>query len=112
MINCNKLIRYDPNGDFIRHFLPVLTDFPAKYICAPWEAPLEVQRKSGCVIGHDYPLPIVDHDIACERNMRMMKAAYGGSALQKEEEEEEDGEGGKAAAKVQGPASVKRAETK
>jgi deoxyribodipyrimidine photolyase len=65
VINCNKLIRYDPNGDFIRHFLPVLTDFPAKY-----------------------------------------------SASQKEEEEEEDGEGGKAAAKVQGPASVKRAKTK
>ena len=108
MINCNKLIRYDPNGDFIRHFLPVLTDFPAKYIYSSWEAPLEVQRKSGYVC----PLPIVDHDIARERNMRMMKAAYGGSASQKEEEEEEDGEGGKAAAKVQGPASVKRAKTK
>ena len=108
MTNCNKLISYDPKGDFIRHFLPVLKDFPAKYIYAPWEAPLEVQRKSG----YDYPLPIVDHDIARERNMKMMNAAYGGRALQKEEEEEEDGEGGKAAAKVQGPASVKRAKTK
>ena len=42
---------------------------------SPWKMPTEVQRKSGCVMGWDYPLPIVDHTLARERVL----AAYKGS---------------------------------
>ena len=34
---------------------------PDKYIYEPWMAPKEVQEKSKCVVGRDYPSPIVDH---------------------------------------------------
>lgn len=41
----------DPNGDYIRKYLPVLKDFPRQYIYEPWDAPLSIQKKCGCIIG-------------------------------------------------------------
>jgi hypothetical protein len=55
---------------------PQLSKFPAKYIYEPWTAPLEVQRSCGCVVGRDYPFPVVDHTAASKRNMERMKKAY------------------------------------
>uniref|UniRef100_A0A2N9HIV0 Photolyase/cryptochrome alpha/beta domain-containing protein n=1 Tax=Fagus sylvatica TaxID=28930 RepID=A0A2N9HIV0_FAGSY len=49
--------KYDPNGDYIRHFLPILKDMPKEYIYEPWTAPLSVQTKAKCIIGRDYPNP-------------------------------------------------------
>lgn len=68
--------KYDPSGKYIRHFLPVLKDMPKEYIYEPWTAPEEVQRKAGCVIGKDYPKPVVDHSIANKQCRDMMGAAY------------------------------------
>ncbi|MCR9067149.1 MAG: FAD-binding domain-containing protein, partial [Cytophagales bacterium] len=70
----------DKNGDFIRHFIPVLKEFPAKYIYEPWNAPEEVQQKAGCIIGKDYPAPIVDHNEARRANLDRMKAAFATSS--------------------------------
>ncbi len=53
--------KFDPDGEFIKHFLPALAKVPAKFIHAPWEMPQDVQQKSHCLIGRDYPAPIVDH---------------------------------------------------
>jgi len=71
----------DKDGVFIKKYLPVLKKMPAKYIYDPWNAPVSVQQVAGCVIGKDYPRPIVDHNKARERNLARMKAAYqkGGS---------------------------------
>jgi cryptochrome len=49
----------DPNGDYIRKWLPQFKDMPAKFIYEPWEAPLALQKKCGVIIGKDYPEPIV-----------------------------------------------------
>nr|AXE72850.1 6-4 photolyase [Chlamydomonas sp. ICE-L] len=68
--------KYDPEGKYIRKFLPVLKDMPAKYIYEPWLAPTEVQKKAKCIIGVDYPRPIVDHSIASKQNIGRMAAAY------------------------------------
>ncbi|KAI3892952.1 hypothetical protein MKW92_038098 [Papaver armeniacum] len=68
--------KYDPKGNYIRHFLPVLKDMPAEYIYAPWTAPLAVQTKANCIIGRDYPRPVVDHDIASKECKRKMGEAY------------------------------------
>ena len=49
---------------------------PEQYLYAPWKAPHHVQLAAGCVIGVDYPHPIVDHTTAgalcCERLRRVM----------------------------------------
>merc|ERR1711871_267134 len=68
--------KYDADGAFVRHYLPVLRKMPAKYIYEPWKAPADVQRRAGCVVGVDYPRPIVDHTDVSKRNMARMKAAY------------------------------------
>ncbi|KNC82545.1 hypothetical protein SARC_05172 [Sphaeroforma arctica JP610] len=67
----------DPNGDHVRHFVPVLKDMPKKYIYEPWLAPLTVQKKANCIIGKDYPYPVVDHNTVKNANLTKMKDAYG-----------------------------------
>jgi cryptochrome len=56
--------------------LPVLAKMPDKYIYEPWKAPLDVQRAAGCIIGKDYPAPIVDHETASKANMDKHAKAY------------------------------------
>ncbi|XP_073700902.1 cryptochrome-1-like [Garra rufa] len=68
--------RIDPNGDFIRCYLPVLRDFPAKFIYDPWNAPEDVQRAAKCVIGVDYPKPMVNHAEASRLNIERMRQIY------------------------------------
>ena len=68
-----------------RKYLPILKKYPPKYIYEPWTAPLSVQRTAGCVIGTDYPRPIVDHKEAVKTNIARMKKArvdhYGDTAM-------------------------------
>eukprot|EP01025_Chloroclados_australasicus_P024241 TRINITY_DN2438_c0_g2_i4.p1 TRINITY_DN2438_c0_g2~~TRINITY_DN2438_c0_g2_i4.p1 ORF type:complete len:579 (+),score=41.45 TRINITY_DN2438_c0_g2_i4:679-2415(+) len=73
-INFGK--KYDPEGHFVKHFLPQLRGFPKKYIYEPWKAPMTVQKAAGCIIGKDYPEPIVDHEFAKQENLERMKLAY------------------------------------
>jgi deoxyribodipyrimidine photo-lyase len=53
--------RFDPDGDYVRRHVPELRGVPDEYLREPWTMPDEVQRACGCVIGEDYPEPIVDH---------------------------------------------------
>jgi hypothetical protein len=68
--------QYDKSGKFVRHFLPVLKGMPEKYIYEPWKAPKEVQQRAKCIIGKDYPKPIVDHATVSQANQAKMKKAY------------------------------------
>ncbi len=56
--------KFDPAGVYIRRYLPELAHVPDKYIHAPWLMPQDEQDKAGCLIGKDYPAPIVKHDEA------------------------------------------------
>ncbi len=53
--------KFDPAGEFVRRYVPELTNVPTEHIHAPWNLPTAEQRRAGCVIGRDYPAPIVDH---------------------------------------------------
>lgn len=68
--------KWDPNGAFIRHYLPVLRKIPDKYIHEPWKTPKAIQVASNCVIGKDYPEPIVDHSVAAKENIAKMRIAF------------------------------------
>jgi deoxyribodipyrimidine photo-lyase len=64
---------FDPDGAFVRAMLPVLANVPARYVHEPWAMPPLVAAGAGCVVGRDYPEPIVDHAAARTRAI----AAYG-----------------------------------
>jgi cryptochrome len=66
----------DKDGAYVRYWLPELRGFPPAFIYEPWQAPLAVQRAAGCILGKDYPLPLVDHDSASKVNIAAHKAAY------------------------------------
>jgi len=61
--------KFDPDGTFIKRYLPELAGFDAREIHAPWLASAAHQRKTGCVIGVDFPAPIVDHAEARRRTL-------------------------------------------
>lgn len=61
---------------FGRKHLPKLKKFPAEYIYEPWKAPRSVQQAAGCIIGKDYPQPIVQHEAISKKNIQRMKMAY------------------------------------
>ena len=65
--------RFDPEGAFIRRFVPELAQVPQEWIHSPWQMTRIEQQAAGCVVGRDYPAPIVDHAAARRRTL----ARYG-----------------------------------
>lgn len=55
---------HDPDGLFIRTWIPELANIPNQWIGEPWNTPLLLQQECGCLIGRDYPWPVVDPDSA------------------------------------------------
>ena len=52
---------HDPEGHFIREWVPELRSVSTADIHEPWKMPELIQLEAGCRIGRDYPLPVVDH---------------------------------------------------
>jgi deoxyribodipyrimidine photo-lyase len=51
----------DPDGRFIRRYVPELETVPIEYLAQPHTLPAALQQRTGVRIGHRYPAPIVDH---------------------------------------------------
>lgn len=64
--------RFDPDGTYVKRWIPELARVPAKFVHRPWELSPAEQEAIGCVLGRDYPKPIVDHKVQRERAL----AAY------------------------------------
>ena len=65
--------RFDPDGTYIRRWVPELARVPDAYIHVPWEMQSPAQRAASCHIGRDYAAPVVHHDEARQRTL----ARYG-----------------------------------
>lgn len=58
---------------YIKHYIPELQNMPERYIFEPWRAPLNIQKSVNCLIGKDYPFPILDHQVASRKCISAMK---------------------------------------
>jgi len=67
--------RFDPDGRFIRLYVPELADVPERHVHAPWQMSPVEQQAAGVRIGLDYPAPLVDHAQARERALALYKRA-------------------------------------
>jgi deoxyribodipyrimidine photo-lyase len=59
--------QYDPDGAYVRRFVPELAALPDAHLHAPWDAPANVLAAAGVILGKTYPDPIVDHAEARDR---------------------------------------------
>jgi cryptochrome len=84
--------KYPNHVAYIKRFVPALQQFPDEYILQPWKAPLSEQKKAQCVIGLNYPHPIVDHDTAKTKNISLMKIAFTKPSSGGKSEEDSDNE--------------------
>lgn len=69
-----QALEQDPKGVFIRRWVPELAGVPESWLSQPHLMPADMQRRCGCVIGKDYPAPIVDHQSAVASARQKMAA--------------------------------------
>ncbi len=69
--------KFDPDGAYVRRWVPELARVPARWIQAPWEAPPLALAEAGVTLGGNYPAPIVDHGERRERAIAMYREAAG-----------------------------------
>lgn len=69
--------RFDPEGAYVRRWVPELSRLPAPWIHRPWQAPPLVLAESGVDLGRTYPRPIVDHHAARARALEALAETRG-----------------------------------
>ena len=70
-----QLAEQDPEGVFVRRWVPELERVPLQFLARPSAMPSSVQAESGCHIGTDYPPPMVEHEAAAREARRRIELA-------------------------------------
>lgn len=70
--------KFDPDGTYVRRWVPELAKLPNDWLHEPWAAPPLVLEEAGVRLGATYPWPIVEHARARERALAAFEALRGG----------------------------------
>lgn len=73
--------RFDPDGEYVRRWVPELAKVPNLWIHKPWKAPVSLLSAAGVTLGTDYPWPIVEHDFARARALAGLRLSVAGQKL-------------------------------
>lgn len=65
--------KFDPDGDYVRRWVPELDKLPSKWVHQPWEAPADALADAGIELGRTYPCPMVDHREARSRALEALQ---------------------------------------
>jgi deoxyribodipyrimidine photo-lyase len=71
--------RFDPDGAYMRRFVPELAGLPDRWLFAPWEAPAAVLQAAGVTLGENYPRPVVDLATSRQRALAAYAESRGGT---------------------------------
>ena len=72
--------KFDPDGVYVKRWVPELARLAPAWVHKPWEAPREALAAAGVELGKTYPRPIVDHGVARGRALAALKTLKGGHA--------------------------------
>jgi deoxyribodipyrimidine photo-lyase len=67
--------KFDPDGAYVRKYVPELTRLEPKFIHKPWLAPPSVLSRARVTLGETYPSPIVSHDLARQRFLALAESS-------------------------------------
>jgi deoxyribodipyrimidine photo-lyase len=67
--------KFDPDGTYIRRYVPELARIPDAAIHEPWLVNRQEQTSAGCVIGRSYPAPMVVHAEARKKTMALYRVS-------------------------------------
>lgn len=65
--------RFDPEGKYVRRYVPELAKAPTEFIHAPWDMPADVAKHIGFELGRNYPKPIISHAMQRERALALYR---------------------------------------
>jgi deoxyribodipyrimidine photo-lyase len=71
--------KFDPDGSYVRRYVPELARLPETWIHEPWAAPPEILAAAGVALGRDYPQPLVEHGAARDRALAAYRATGAGA---------------------------------
>ncbi len=72
---------HDPDGNYIRKWIPELAMVPTEYIHEPWKMPIKVQKSTSCLIDKNYPGPILDEMISRKEGIKRSYSARKGEGV-------------------------------
>ena len=72
--------RFDPEGSYVRRWVPEVGRLPARWVHRPWEAPAAVRAEAGVELGRGYPWPVVDLDASRRDALAVYRSLVGDRA--------------------------------